>query len=45
MQEVFGTEPIPPVDGALIIGIGVALLLAVEIEKRLLSSLSGPRSP
>jgi magnesium-transporting ATPase (P-type) len=44
MQEVFGTEPIAPVDGALIIGIGMALLIAVEIEKRLLSAFSGRSS-
>jgi magnesium-transporting ATPase (P-type) len=38
MQEVFQTEPVAPFDGALIIGIGVALLLIVEIEKRLVAA-------
>jgi len=44
MQDVFGTEPIAPVDGALIVGIGVALLMVVEIEKRLAAALTGPRA-
>jgi magnesium-transporting ATPase (P-type) len=35
MQALFKTEPIALLDGALIVGIGVALLLVVEIEKRL----------
>lgn len=40
MQELFGTEPIALADGALIVGIGVAVLVAVELEKRLLAALS-----
>jgi magnesium-transporting ATPase (P-type) len=43
MQQAFGTEPIGLADGALIIGVGVALLILVEIEKGLVSALSGPR--
>jgi hypothetical protein len=43
MQEVFQTEPVAPFDGALIIGIGVALLLIVEIEKRLVAAWSRRR--
>ncbi len=41
MQALFKTEPIAPLDGALIVGIGVALLIVVEIEKRLATALSG----
>jgi len=33
LQEVFATEPIEPLDGLLIILIGVLLLLLVEIDK------------
>jgi magnesium-transporting ATPase (P-type) len=44
MQDVFGTEAIAVADGALIVGIGVALLGLVEIEKRLVSALWLPRS-
>ena len=40
MQEVFKTEPVSVFDGALIVGIGVAVLIAVEVEKRLLATLS-----
>jgi magnesium-transporting ATPase (P-type) len=40
MQEVFGTDPISFLDGVLIVGIGVAVLIAVELEKRLLAVLS-----
>jgi hypothetical protein len=39
MQALFKTEPIALLDGALIVGIGVALLLVVEIEKRLAAAL------
>jgi magnesium-transporting ATPase (P-type) len=39
MQEVFETEPISVLDGVLIVGIGVAVLIAVELEKRLLAAL------
>jgi magnesium-transporting ATPase (P-type) len=41
MQALFGTEPIAPLEGSLIVGIGVALLIAVEIEKRVVAVLSG----
>jgi len=41
LQAVFETEAVAPVEGALIIGVGVALLILVEIEKRLVSGLSG----
>jgi magnesium-transporting ATPase (P-type) len=40
MQEVFKTEPISVLDGALIVGIGFAVLIAVEVEKRLLAAPS-----
>ena len=43
MQGVFKTEPVAPFDGALIVGIGVALLIVVEIEKRFAAALSGRR--
>ena len=44
MQAVFRTEPIGPFDGALIVGIGVALLIVVEIEKRFAEALSERRT-
>ena len=44
MQGVFKTEPVAPLDGLLIVGIGVALLSVVEIEKRLAAALSGRRA-
>ncbi len=34
MQAVFGSRPVPLTDGLAIIGVGVLLLLVVEIEKR-----------
>lgn len=34
LQRVFGSRPVAAGDGLLIIGVGVALLLVVEIEKR-----------
>jgi magnesium-transporting ATPase (P-type) len=40
MQAVFKTEPVALSDGALILGIGVVLLIVVEIEKRLAASLT-----
>ncbi|BAK67248.1 cation transport ATPase [Sphingobium sp. SYK-6] len=39
MNEIFGSRPLAFVDGALIIGIGVALLLVLEMEKRLMRRL------
>jgi magnesium-transporting ATPase (P-type) len=44
MQVVFGTESIALADGAVIIGIGAALLVVVEIEKRLFSAHWGRSS-
>ena len=37
MQAVFGTAPVGIVDGMPIVGVGVALLLLVEIEKRIVN--------
>ncbi|WP_119423012.1 cation-transporting P-type ATPase [Desertibaculum subflavum] len=42
MDKVFGTRPIGPVDGAAVMGVGVALLLAVEIEKRIRQNITRP---
>jgi magnesium-transporting ATPase (P-type) len=39
LQEVFATEPIEPLDGLLIILIGVLLLLLVEVEKSIYAFL------
>jgi magnesium-transporting ATPase (P-type) len=36
MQFVFATQPVDPIDGMVIVGIGAALFLAVEAEKHLL---------
>ncbi|HEU0017629.1 MAG TPA: HAD-IC family P-type ATPase, partial [Methyloceanibacter sp.] len=36
MQSIFGTAPIGLYDGLLIVGVGVVLLLLVEIEKRIM---------
>ena len=41
MQSIFGTAPIGLVDGLLIVGVGIALLLLIEIEKRI---VSGPEA-
>jgi magnesium-transporting ATPase (P-type) len=41
MQAVFDTESVSLADGALIVGIGVALLILVELEKRLAAALGG----
>jgi magnesium-transporting ATPase (P-type) len=35
MQAIFGTEDVALADGLLVVGVGVALLLIVELEKRL----------
>ncbi|GAB4177804.1 MAG: cation-transporting P-type ATPase [Thalassobaculales bacterium] len=35
LQGVFGTRPVAFLDGAAIIGVGVVMLLVVEVEKRL----------
>jgi magnesium-transporting ATPase (P-type) len=44
MQGVFGTAPIGISDGLLIIGVGVALLLLVEIEKRIVNRMVSART-
>jgi hypothetical protein len=43
MQGVFQTEPIAPLDGALVVGVGIVLLLLVELEKRVFTGLSPRR--
>ena len=35
LQQVFATEPVPLLDGLLIVGVGVALFAIIEIEKQL----------
>ncbi len=35
LQHVFATEPVPLLDGLLVIGVGIALFTVVEIEKQL----------
>jgi magnesium-transporting ATPase (P-type) len=40
MQDLFKTEAVSLSDGALIVGIGVALLIVVEVEKRLGAAFS-----
>ena len=35
LQAVFGTQPVPVLDGVLIVGVGVALFAIVEIEKQM----------
>ena len=35
LQAVFSTEPIPFLDGMLIVGVGVALFAVVETEKQI----------
>ena len=39
MQRVFHTVPVAPFDGLLIVGVGVVLLLIVELEKRIFAAL------
>jgi len=39
LQRVFGSRPVAAEDGLLIIGVGLALLVLVEIEKRVASRL------
>ncbi len=43
MQAVFGTRDLSIGDGVAIVGVGVALLVIVEIEKRLFGRRSGGR--
>jgi len=44
MQGVFKTEPVALFDGTLIIGVGIVLLLLVELEKRVSTGLSARRT-
>jgi hypothetical protein len=37
MQAIFETRDVSFADGLLVVGVGVALLLIVELEKRLVS--------
>jgi magnesium-transporting ATPase (P-type) len=39
MQAVFHTEPVALLDGLRIVGVGMALLLIVELEKRISPAL------
>jgi magnesium-transporting ATPase (P-type) len=39
MQRIFDTRPVAFADGVAIVGVGVALLLATEIEKRIRTGL------
>jgi magnesium-transporting ATPase (P-type) len=39
MQTVFGTRPVAVLDGIVIVGLGVVLLLVVEVEKRIRARL------
>jgi len=34
MNAAFGSRPVAPLDGLAIVAVGVALLVVVEIEKR-----------
>jgi magnesium-transporting ATPase (P-type) len=40
MQGIFATESVAPRDGLLIVGVGVALLIVVELEKRVFKIFS-----
>jgi magnesium-transporting ATPase (P-type) len=44
LQAVFGTAPIAVLDGLVAIAVGVATLLAVEIEKRIGAAIAAMRS-
>ncbi|MBX3704081.1 MAG: cation-transporting P-type ATPase [Steroidobacteraceae bacterium] len=35
MQRIFGTAPVSVTDGFVVVGVGVALLIVIEVEKRL----------
>jgi magnesium-transporting ATPase (P-type) len=43
IQQVFSTAPLSLADGAAVIGVGIALLLVIETEKRLLGQRSARR--
>jgi magnesium-transporting ATPase (P-type) len=44
LQGIFATEPVPLVDGMLIIGVGVALFAIIETEKQLRLRLQAMRT-
>jgi Cation transporting ATPase, C-terminus len=44
MQTIFGTAPVGLFDGLLSVGVGVALLLLVEIEKRIMDRVLTARA-
>jgi magnesium-transporting ATPase (P-type) len=44
LQDIFATEPVPLVDGMLIIGVGVALFAIIETEKQLRLRLRAMRT-
>ncbi len=41
LQAIFGSEPVPLVDGLLIVGIGAAFFAIIEIEKQIRLGLKG----
>jgi magnesium-transporting ATPase (P-type) len=45
MQRVFETRPVSLLDAVAVIGVGIALLLLVELEKRITSRLFPDRAP
>jgi len=45
LQRVFDTRPVPLLDGFLIVGVGVALLAVVEVEKQLRLRARALRTP
>ena len=44
MQAIFKTAPVSLDDGLLIVGLGVAVLIAVEIEKRIFEAFAGRKA-
>ncbi|HQT52509.1 MAG TPA: cation transporting ATPase C-terminal domain-containing protein, partial [Phenylobacterium sp.] len=45
LQAVFATESIPLLDGALIVGVGVALFALLETEKQVRLAIQRARAP
>ena len=45
LQAVLGTQPVPPMDGILIVAIGAAFFAIIEIEKQIRLGLGDGRSP
>ena len=41
MQTIFATAPVPFTDALLVVGVGVAMLILVEIEKRIAAAIFG----